>query len=337
MDHRQMAADRRVSRIADHISPATDDSLTSHPHHLLPMNCSSSLNSVIPRYDNKVLFARQGSTSQAYFMRQVSHKQNDDQDFSPPQDTNLKYSTFVSKNVAHEHSGMPLFSRPAKIGFHLPNPTYHSTVKQECQKSSENESPKFARPSTGSSEKKQCPWVAMKQHSSLNGIHLFSRPVQMGFHLPNPTDQSTENRECQKSSIDKSPKFGRPSTGSNEKKQHQLVGMNQNSSPNGLEWSPRMDVAESGCNYIVTIELPGVSIVDIRVEVDDKNLIVTGQRSIQLWKVKNNSEKPYPTFHRREILQGPYQVIWPLPKNVNKDGVSAEFVYGFLQIILPKH
>lgn len=38
----------------------------------------------------------------------------------------------------------------------------------------------------------------------------------------------------------------------------------------GLEWSPRMDVAELGANYVVTVELPGVSIIDMRVEVDDK-------------------------------------------------------------------
>jgi HSP20 family molecular chaperone IbpA len=37
-----------------------------------------------------------------------------------------------------------------------------------------------------------------------------------------------------------------------------------------LEWSPRMDVAESGSDYVVTIELPGVSASTIRVEVNDE-------------------------------------------------------------------
>ena len=37
-----------------------------------------------------------------------------------------------------------------------------------------------------------------------------------------------------------------------------------------IEWSPRMDVAESGQNYVISIEIPGVTVKDIRVEVDDK-------------------------------------------------------------------
>ncbi|XVF01664.1 hypothetical protein REPUB_Repub04eG0107700 [Reevesia pubescens] len=38
-------------------------------------NCSGSLNSVIQRCDNRMYFARQGSSYQAYFMRQVSREE----------------------------------------------------------------------------------------------------------------------------------------------------------------------------------------------------------------------------------------------------------------------
>lgn len=31
-----------------------------------------------------------------------------------------------------------------------------------------------------------------------------------------------------------------------------------------------MDIAECGCNYVMTVEVPGVSMNDIRVEVDDQ-------------------------------------------------------------------
>ena len=37
----------------------------------------------------------------------------------------------------------------------------------------------------------------------------------------------------------------------------------------GVEWSPRMDVAESEGKYVMTVEVPGVNIKDIRVEVDE--------------------------------------------------------------------
>lgn len=39
---------------------------------VMPQNCSSSLNSVIRRCDNKISFARQASSEQGFFMRQAS-------------------------------------------------------------------------------------------------------------------------------------------------------------------------------------------------------------------------------------------------------------------------
>ncbi|KAI0524141.1 hypothetical protein KFK09_003505 [Dendrobium nobile] len=105
----------------------------------------------------------------------------------------------------------------------------------------------------------------------------------------------------------------------------------------GLVWSPRIDVAESSSSYVIIAELPGVSINGIRVEVDNHKLTITGKRVMQQqWRVMNSSGDSNLTYHRKEILQGPYEVIWPLPKDVNRDHISAEFVDGFLQILVPK-
>lgn len=38
----------------------------------------------------------------------------------------------------------------------------------------------------------------------------------------------------------------------------------------GSEWSPRMDVVESGFSYVITLEIPGVSSNNVKVEVDDQ-------------------------------------------------------------------
>jgi HSP20 family protein len=37
--------------------------------------------------------------------------------------------------------------------------------------------------------------------------------------------------------------------------------------PAGIERSPKMDVVESGVNYVLKIEIPGVNVSDIRVEI----------------------------------------------------------------------
>ncbi|KAL3848710.1 hypothetical protein ACJIZ3_010592 [Penstemon smallii] len=108
---------------------------------------------------------------------------------------------------------------------------------------------------------------------------------------------------------------------------------------NELKWSPRMDVAESGFHYFVTLEIPGVSIDNIKVEVNNESLIVTGNRSSS-WSCRSSSvcsnKSAASSYHKKEILQGPFRFAWPLPTNANKDNVSAEIQDGLLQITIPK-
>ncbi|ONK80112.1 uncharacterized protein A4U43_C01F14010 [Asparagus officinalis] len=258
MDH--PIAGRRVSRIMGHVT-SLDEELSSPNSHLLPMNCSSTLNSFVPRRDNTLFFARQGSASQAYFMQQASIKQNSNRSNCPSKNVNSCY----------QYSEKPSFSRQAQTSCNLP------TLKDgNCAK--EN-----------------------------------SAPI------------STE-----------APKFARPYTETIDKSQFCSNRTNQVSLCKDMEWSPRIDVAESGNGYVVTVELPGVSIMDIRVEIDDQKLIVTGKRARQQLGVANGTDNQTVKYHRREILQGPYRVFWPLPNNVNKDAVSADFINGFLKINLPK-
>ncbi|XP_078428248.1 uncharacterized protein LOC144700665 isoform X2 [Wolffia australiana] len=143
--------------------------------------------------------------------------------------------------------------------------------------------------------------------------------------LPQPTAQVNVETSFEP------PNFARPGS------EKTLISFNQNFEPPIThEPSPRMDIAETTKYHIVTLELPGANIVDIKVEVDDNNLTVTGKRSYPRWKTEAPKADAGLTFRRREILQGPYTVIWPLPKNVNRDLVSAELLNGFLRIILPK-
>ncbi|XP_058760303.1 uncharacterized protein LOC131633622, partial [Vicia villosa] len=105
----------------------------------------------------------------------------------------------------------------------------------------------------------------------------------------------------------------------------------------GVEWSPRLDVAKSKDNYVIRVEVPGASVDDIRVEVDDQKLSIKGRRSSSSWKVAGCPNGcAVSSYLKREIPYGPFEVVWPLPIGVNKDNISAEFLDGFLQIIVPK-
>ncbi|KAB1206651.1 Small heat shock protein C2 [Morella rubra] len=257
-------ARRRINTIAAHFALTDDISITN----VLPMvyfrslfktspvsfpetNCNGSLNTVVRRCDNGVLFARQGSASQAYFMRQAPL-----QEVSPAQSAvPHKSSGFESSYNAFE---APLFSRPVS-----------------------------------------------KEPNLLN----IGQPIKQGSILTMPEP----------------PKFAKPSRKASGRSQLHSKKKVHYSESDGLEWSPRMDVAESGRNYVMTVELPGVNTNDIRVEVDNQKLTVRGRRSTQYWKMAGISNGSISAYHKREISQGPYQVVWPLSTDVNKDSVSAEF------------
>ncbi|XP_071698762.1 uncharacterized protein [Rutidosis leptorrhynchoides] len=98
--------------------------------------------------------------------------------------------------------------------------------------------------------------------------------------------------------------------------------------------SPRMDVAESAGKYVLLIELPGISIDDIRVEVHNTTLTVqTTKRSTIASSLSGRTNSSY---YKREILEGPFEIVWPLPFDVNPDSVSAELLDGLLRITITK-
>lgn len=151
---------------------------------------------------------------------------------------------------------------------------------------------------------------------------VFSSPAQVEFCIP--TDPPLFARPNTKS------KCGQPQFHSSESDIHNFASKS-------FKWSPRMNVEESGYNYFVTLEIPGVSSDSIKIEVNEKCLIVTGNRSaLSCGAGSCNLNKSASSYHKQEISQGPYQVIWPLPTDANKENVSAEIQDGLLRITIPK-
>lgn len=268
------SARRRIQQIACHLAARKEGGGAS----LFPMSCSGAMKSTIRRFDNMVFFARQGTSSQGYFMRQVTIKQYPDHgEVKASQlDATSDCTSDVSaacgnESIASNANQDPMFSKA--VEFQQGSAECHEIPQQSQQnmQSAAARSPLFAKPTLGSN--KGIDTIPVEGHLTGQQINIFN------------------------------------------------------------EWSPRMDVAESGSDYVVTIELPGVSASSIRVEVDDERLIVTGQRSTEWWRDGNEKAAVY---HKRELSEGPYRVVWHLPSNGNKDAVSAEFVDGLLQIRILK-
>ncbi|KAL2937501.1 hypothetical protein RDABS01_020950 [Bienertia sinuspersici] len=146
----------------------------------------------------------------------------------------------------------------------------------------------------------------------------FSRPGSTGplFARPVQKEQScsdigtTESLKHDKSML---PASERSSSATPQEKQVTCTRQMVASKTMVCGWSPRINVIESNSRCVITVELPGVEINDIRVEMDDKNIIVRGNRSMKWWKTTGGLNDSFTTYHRREISQGPYQVVWPLP------------------------
>jgi HSP20 family protein len=99
------------------------------------------------------------------------------------------------------------------------------------------------------------------------------------------------------------------------------------------EWSPSMDISESGREWCVEAELPGVNREDIEVEVRDRHLILRAEMRQPAGEEPAGGARRY---HRQERRYGYFERVLPLPENVNEEAVRCEFRTGVLAIHLPK-
>ncbi|CAI8586829.1 unnamed protein product [Vicia faba] len=243
---------RRIDIIAAHFA-STDENEIS-PTHLLPMNCSGSLNSVLRRHGNNI-----------YFAPQTSLKKGDSTSFVAPKTNGAKCE------APSNYKRAPCFARPA-----------------------------------------------MKESIISNSVAQITKTQVYDFDAFGPPTYARPSKQ-----IKQGEQFN------NEKRIHQ--------SEIGIEWSPRMDVANSKGKYVIRVEVPGASVDDIRVEIDDQKLSIKGRRLSSSGKVAGCPNGcAVSSYLKREIPYGPFEVVWPLPTGVNKDNISAEFLDGFLQIIIPK-
>jgi HSP20 family protein len=95
------------------------------------------------------------------------------------------------------------------------------------------------------------------------------------------------------------------------------------------EWAPSVDISEDDKEFIVKAELPDVKREDIKVNVENGVLTITGERKFE----KEEKGKKY---HRIERSYGSFTRSFTLPEAVKADKVSAEFKDGLLHVRLPK-
>jgi len=95
------------------------------------------------------------------------------------------------------------------------------------------------------------------------------------------------------------------------------------------QWTPSVDVSESGKEVIVRAEIPGIDPKAIDVSVQGDILTLKGER-------KNEHEEKGEDFHRVERSYGAFSRLIRLPAEVDATKVKATYKDGVLKINLPK-
>jgi HSP20 family protein len=95
------------------------------------------------------------------------------------------------------------------------------------------------------------------------------------------------------------------------------------------KWYPAVDVLESKDSYLIRAELPGMKREDIKVEVKDGTLVLSGERK---------SEKPTEGVEYRHLerVAAKFWRSFSLPETVKQDGIEATYKDGILEIRVPK-
>ena len=95
-------------------------------------------------------------------------------------------------------------------------------------------------------------------------------------------------------------------------------------------WSPAVDVKETDNSFVLTADIPGLTRKDIKVNVANGKLSISGERTYETDQENDN-------YHYQERRFGTFDRSFNLPDTVDEEKISASFKIGILNVSLPKH
>ncbi len=94
-------------------------------------------------------------------------------------------------------------------------------------------------------------------------------------------------------------------------------------------WNPAVDLYEKDGHFVIKAELPGVNKDGIKIDLKDRVLTLSGERTY-------DNEVKEENYYRKERSYGKFQRAFRLPADVDSDKIKAEFKDGVLQVEVPK-
>lgn len=96
------------------------------------------------------------------------------------------------------------------------------------------------------------------------------------------------------------------------------------------DFSPAAEVAESEEKFLMSLDLPGVKKEDIKIEIDQNILKISGERKRDTETNENHK------VHFYEKRYGFFKKSFTLPRSVDGAKIEARFENGVLEIQIPK-
>jgi HSP20 family protein len=106
-------------------------------------------------------------------------------------------------------------------------------------------------------------------------------------------------------------------------------GLPELAGASGFAGLPRADLKETDKDYRLHVELPGLKVADVQLEVDGDDLVVRGVKS-------DDHQSESANFHITERRFGRVERRFALPRDVDYAAVKADFRDGVLNVVLPK-
>jgi HSP20 family protein len=93
-------------------------------------------------------------------------------------------------------------------------------------------------------------------------------------------------------------------------------------------WTPEIEAFRRGDKLVVRADLPGMEKDNVKVEIEENKLMISGERKEEL---KEETDELY----RSERSYGRFYRAFPLPEGIKPEQINATFKNGVLEVILP--
>ena len=94
-------------------------------------------------------------------------------------------------------------------------------------------------------------------------------------------------------------------------------------------FTPAINTREGEFAYHIEVDLPGIKKEDIDISIEDKTLVISGER-------KFKEELKEENYYKIESTFGKFSRSFTIPENVDIENIHAESKDGVLEVIIPK-